>query len=93
VRWTALLSLVVATVVGLGLVTSGDPNIARVVGFLLTDSAAHGVVGQTNMGVVIAMVLGAALYALLTFVLKIDDGRPAATADPARGRTAVATGR
>src|SRR5882757_4747641 len=93
VRWTAVASLVLASVVGLGTVTSGDPNIARVVGFLLNDSAAHGVVGQTNMGVVIAMVLGAALYALLTFVLKIDDGRPAATADPARGRTAVATGR
>jgi hypothetical protein len=39
------------------------------------------------------MVLGAALYALLTFVLKIDDGPPAATADSARGRAAVATGR
>ncbi|MFC4948048.1 purine-cytosine permease family protein [Pseudonocardia sp. GCM10023141] len=75
VRWTALVSLVAASIVGLGTVTSGDPNIARVVGFLLTDEAAKGVIGQANLGVVIAMVTGAAIYAVLTFVLKIDDGR------------------
>lgn len=78
VRWTAVGSLVVASIIGLGTVTSGDPNIARVVGFLLTDEAAKGVVGQANLGVVIAMIVGAALYAFLTFVLKIDDGAPAA---------------
>jgi hypothetical protein len=91
VRWTAVASLVLASVVGLGTVTSGDPNIARVVGFLLTDASAKGVIGQTNMGVVLAMVLGAGLYALLTFVLKIDDGRRAVSADPAGQRAAVPT--
>jgi purine-cytosine permease-like protein len=71
-RWTALVSLAVATVVGLGLVTSSDPNIGKVVGFLLSESAKKGVIGSTNVGVVIAMAIGAALYALLTFVLKLD---------------------
>jgi nucleobase:cation symporter-1, NCS1 family len=91
VRWTAVVSLVVASVVGFGTVTSGDPNIARVVGFLLSDAAAKGVIGQTNMGVVLALVLGAGLYALLTFVLKIDDGRPAVSTDPVGKRAAVPT--
>jgi NCS1 family nucleobase:cation symporter-1 len=81
-RWTAVVSLVVASVVGLGLVTSGDPNIAHVVGFLLTAEAKAGVMGQTNVGVVVAMILGAGLYAVLTFVFKIDDGRRAAPAEP-----------
>jgi len=71
-RWTALVSLGVATVVGLGLVTSSDPNIGRVVGFLLSDAAKKGVIGSTNVGVVIAMAIGAGLYALLTFVFKLD---------------------
>ncbi|RSM80700.1 permease [Kibdelosporangium aridum] len=71
-RWTAVVSLVVATIVGLGLVTSSDPNIAKVVGFLLSDEAKQGVIGTTNVGVVVAMLLGAGLYALLTFVLKLD---------------------
>jgi purine-cytosine permease-like protein len=71
-RWTALVSLAVATVIGLGLVTSSDPNIAKVVGFLLSDSAKQGVIGTTNVGVVIAMAIGAGLYALLTFVFKLD---------------------
>jgi nucleobase:cation symporter-1, NCS1 family len=71
-RWTAVVSLVVATVIGLGLVTSSDPNIAKVVGFLLSDSARQGVIGTTNVGVVVAMLIGAGLYALLTFVFKVD---------------------
>jgi purine-cytosine permease-like protein len=71
-RWTALVSLGVATVIGLGLVTSSDKNLAKVVGFLLSDSAKKGVIGSTNVGVLIAMVVGAGLYALLTFGLKID---------------------
>ncbi|MFD9326213.1 purine-cytosine permease family protein [Streptomyces sp. NPDC060065] len=82
-RWTALVSLGVATVIGLGLVTSSDPNLAKVVGFLLSDSAKKGVVGSTNMGVLIAMVAGAAMYAFFTFVLKIDPkGTYAARREP-----------
>lgn len=91
-RWTALLSLGVGTVVGLGLVTSADENFAHVTGFLLTPEAAESWVGASNVGVIIAMVLGAALYAVLTFGFKLDplpdsslvetaEARPAATAD------------
>lgn len=71
-RWTALVSLVVATVVGLGMVTSSDPNIGKVVGFLLSERQKAGVIGQTNVGVLLAMAIGAALYALLTFGLKLE---------------------
>ncbi|MEV7693423.1 cytosine permease [Microbacterium sp. NPDC089189] len=71
-RWTALVSLAVGTIVGLGTVTSADPNFAPVTGFLLTPEARDGVLGASNIGVVLAMVLGAATYALLTYVLKLD---------------------
>jgi hypothetical protein len=43
------------------------------------------------MGVVFAMALGAALYALLTFVFKIDDGRSVLSASLAADRTSVST--
>jgi purine-cytosine permease-like protein len=85
-RWTALVSLVVASVIGLGLVTSSDPNIAKVVGFLLSDTAKQGVIGTTNVGVVIAMAIGAGLYALLTFVFKLD---PQGIYEPAAERAEV----
>ena len=71
-RWTALVSLAVGTIVGLGTVTSGDPNFARVTGFLLTEEARTGVLGASSIGVVIAMALGAGLYAVLTYALKLD---------------------
>ncbi|MGV4927690.1 cytosine permease [Streptomyces sp. BHT-5-2] len=62
--WPAVLSLTVASVVGLGLVTSADPNIARAVGFLLTDRAAHGTPGAMNIGVVAALLVAGVLYAV-----------------------------
>ncbi|WP_247195541.1 cytosine permease [Streptomyces sp. GESEQ-35] len=74
-RWTALISLLAATVIGLGMVTSSDPNIAKAVGFLLTDDQKKGLIGTTNIGVLVAMGVGAALYATLTFALRIDPGR------------------
>ncbi|MFI1093665.1 purine-cytosine permease family protein [Streptomyces sp. NPDC020917] len=93
-RWTALLSLLVATVIGLGMVTSSDPNIAKAVGFLLSDDEKKGVIGTTNVGVLVAMAVGAALYALLTFVLKLDPSRRTAlggTAPAAGDRQAAGT--
>lgn len=71
VRWTALVSLVIATVIGLGLITSYDPAIAPIVGFLLTDDAKSGFIGATNIGVLLAMVIAGILYSLLTYALKI----------------------
>ncbi|MFI7099107.1 purine-cytosine permease family protein [Streptomyces sp. NPDC050161] len=61
--WPAVLSLAAATAVGLGLITSADPNIAPAVGFLLTASAAHGTLGAMNLGVVVALAVAAVLYA------------------------------
>jgi purine-cytosine permease-like protein len=71
-RWTAVLSLIVGTVVGLGLVTSSDPNFGKITGFFLTEAGRTGVFGSSGLGIVIAMVLGAALYAILTFGLGLD---------------------
>ncbi|WP_217553451.1 cytosine permease [Streptomyces sp. GbtcB6] len=71
-RWTAITSLVVGTVLGLGLVTSSDPNFAKITGFLLTPSARAGVFGSSGLGIVIAMAIGAALYTFLTFGLHLD---------------------
>ncbi|PJM72572.1 permease [Bifidobacterium primatium] len=70
-RWTALTAMGVATVVGLGMVTSADPNIARVVGFLLTPEQRAGVIGSTNIGVVVAMIVGTVIYAILTYGFKL----------------------
>jgi hypothetical protein len=76
-------------VIGLGLVTSSDPNIGKVVGFLLSDEARKGVIGTTNVGVVIAMAIGAGLYALLTFVVKLDPQGITAPGAPDRGTRPV----
>ncbi|SEH00511.1 Purine-cytosine permease [Nonomuraea solani] len=64
-RWQGVVSLVVASVVGLGLITSLDPNIAKVVGFLMGDALEKSTFGQANIGVVIALVLAGLLYFVL----------------------------
>lgn len=71
-RWTAVLSLLVATIIGLGTITSSDPYIAHVVSFLLSDEMKKSVFATANIGLVVAMFVGAILYSFLTFVLKID---------------------
>ena len=71
-RWTALLSLAAATVIGLGTITSSDPYIAHAVSFLLPDDAKTSVFATANIGLVVAMVTGAALYAFLTFVCRFE---------------------
>ncbi|MGW3351505.1 purine-cytosine permease family protein [Nonomuraea rubra] len=69
-NWPGLVSLVVASVVGLGLITSADPNIARVVGFLMSDELRAGTFGTANIGVVIALVLAGLLYFLIASVAR-----------------------
>ncbi len=71
-RWTAMLSLICATVIGLGTITSSDPYIGRITSFLLSEEAAQGTFAKANVGLLAAMLSGAALYALLTFVLHLD---------------------
>ena len=71
-RWTALLSLAVATLIGLGTITSSDPYIAHIVSFLLPDDARSSVFATANIGLVVAMIAGASLYAFLTFVCRFD---------------------
>ncbi|MFG6201449.1 purine-cytosine permease family protein [Nonomuraea sp. JJY05] len=65
-NWAGLVSLLVASVVGLGLIKSGDPNIARIVGFLMSDEMKAGTFAGANIGVVIALVLAGLLYFLIT---------------------------
>ena len=71
-RWTALLSLLIATIVGTGTITSSDPWIAHLVGFLLTQETRASVFASANLGVIVSMLTGAGIYAFLTYVLKIE---------------------
>ncbi|MFI9559680.1 purine-cytosine permease family protein [Nonomuraea endophytica] len=67
-NWPGLIALVAASVTGLGLITSADPNIANVVGFLMSEEMRAGTFGAANVGVVVALVLGGLLYFLITLV-------------------------
>ncbi len=71
-RWTALAALIIASFIGAGTITSGDPYIAHLVGFLLTDSTRHSVFATANLGVIVSMFSGAFIYYILTFVCHIQ---------------------
>ena len=58
-RWSACLSLLVATLVGLGTITSSDPYIGKITSFLLSEETKASVFAQANIGVVAAMTLPA----------------------------------
>jgi purine-cytosine permease-like protein len=64
-----VLSFVVAVIVGLGLITSTDPALGRVLGYLLTPAAKAGSIGASNLGVVVAFVVAGACYALLSITV------------------------
>ncbi|MFI7135654.1 purine-cytosine permease family protein [Nonomuraea sp. NPDC050153] len=72
--WAGLVSLVVASAVGLGLITSADPNIARIVGFLMSDEMRTGTFAGANIGVVIALVSAGLLYFLITVFTRRRSG-------------------
>ncbi|MGP3934545.1 purine-cytosine permease family protein [Nonomuraea sp. KM88] len=72
-HWPGLASLVVASIVGLGLITSADENIAALVGFLMSDALRTGTFGAANIGVVVALVVAGALYYLLTAFTRRGD--------------------
>ncbi len=69
-RWSAMLSLLIATIIGLGTITSTDPYIGRITSFLLSEEAEQSTFAAANVGLVAAMISGALIYALLTFVIK-----------------------
>ncbi|MFC5831223.1 purine-cytosine permease family protein [Nonomuraea insulae] len=69
-NWQGLVSLVVASIVGLGLITSADANIARIVGFLMSDELKDGTFGFANIGVAIALVLAGVLYYAITAIVR-----------------------
>ena len=70
--WNVNLALLVATLVGLGTITSSDPYIGKITSFLLSEEAKASVFAQANIGVVAAMIIGAVLYAILTYVVKAE---------------------
>lgn len=72
-RWGAVISLFIASFIGLGTITSADPYIAYVVGFLLSEEAKQSVLASANIGVIISMVVGAVLYSVLTFAFKVEN--------------------
>jgi NCS1 family nucleobase:cation symporter-1 len=65
-NWAGIGSMVIGTVVGLGLVTSADPNLAVITGFLLPAGIANSPLAITNLGIVLGFVLSGLLYAVLT---------------------------
>ncbi|NJP91867.1 thiamine permease [Nonomuraea sp. FMUSA5-5] len=69
-NWQGVVSLVVASAAGLGLITSADPNIAGLVGFLMSDELKSGTFGTANIGVAIALVLAGLLYFAITAVAR-----------------------
>jgi len=73
-RWTALVSLLLAAVIGAGTITSSDPYIAHLVGFLLSAENQKSIFATANLGVIVAMIVGAVSYSLLTFVFNQQVG-------------------
>jgi len=65
-NWAGIGSMVVGTVVGLGLVTSADPHLAVITGFLMPPAIANSTLAITNLGVVLGFLLSGILYGLLT---------------------------
>lgn len=80
VNLAGVVSLVVAIVVGLGLVTSTDPNIDKMLGYFLTPAAKAGSLGAADIGVAVAFAVGAAGYALLSTTVFRPATEPAAPA-------------
>ncbi|GAA3700345.1 cytosine permease [Nonomuraea antimicrobica] len=77
-NWPGVASLVVASAVGLGLITSADPNIAAFVGFLMSDGMRSGTFGSANIGVVVALALAGLLYFVITAVTRRTTPSPRA---------------
>ncbi|WP_159849943.1 purine-cytosine permease family protein [Nocardia sp. CY41] len=67
--------LIVATLVGLGLVTSPDPHIGPLLGYLFTPAARAGGLGSSNLGVFVALVVATVGYAALHRVRPLAPGR------------------
>jgi len=65
-NWAGVISLLVATVIGLGLITSYDENLNAVVGYLMPSSWETGTFAVANIGVVVALVIAGVVYAGIT---------------------------
>ncbi|MGY1977748.1 purine-cytosine permease family protein [Nocardia gipuzkoensis] len=57
--------LTVATIVGFGLITSPDPHVGPLLGYLFTPAARAGSLGSSNLGIFAALILATAGYAAL----------------------------
>ncbi|MGO4648822.1 cytosine permease [Nocardia sp. 2YAB30] len=57
--------LTVAVIVGLGLITSPDPHIGPLLGYLFTPAARSGSLGSSNLGIFVALVIATVGYAAL----------------------------
>jgi nucleobase:cation symporter-1, NCS1 family len=76
-NWAGIGAMVVATVVGLGLISTSDPHLSVLVGFLAPAGMAHSPLAAANIGVLLAFVLAGLLYAVFS-------GRTAVAPEPAR---------
>lgn len=73
VNYNALIAIGMATFVGLGTITSADPYIGVVTGYLIVDSLQDSIFTNASMGVVLSMVISALVYGILTYVVKAKD--------------------
>jgi NCS1 family nucleobase:cation symporter-1 len=75
-NWAGIISFVVAVFFGLGLVTSGSPVFKGWVGYLLGPfGGKSGTVAYSSIGLLIAFVLAAVLYAVLSSLLANEASR------------------
>jgi NCS1 family nucleobase:cation symporter-1 len=83
VNWSGFIALIVAGVIGLGLVTSTS-SVFSWAGYLLgLVGGKHGAVGGSSIGVLIALVIGALVYLILALATGQRPQRAAAATVPA----------
>src|SRR5204863_8375837 len=69
-NWAGIISFVVAVVIGLGLITSFSPVFENWVGYFLgLFGGKTGTVASSSIGLLVAFVVAAALYAVLSTIL------------------------
>jgi NCS1 nucleoside transporter family len=65
-NWAGIGAMVIGAAVGLGLITSADPHLAVITGFLMPPALAQSPLAITNLGVVLGFLLSGILYAVFT---------------------------
>lgn len=67
-NFKALFAIFLASLVGLGTITSTDPYIGYITGFFISDSLKDTIFTEASMGVILSMLIATITYGLLTYV-------------------------